>query len=141
MLTLVLFAGCQMPPPASAPADDATAPSTMTENGETQPPNTVALPGDTEKSLPSEAPRNMEAEADEVNPAMGDMELLEQAYATQDASLCQRIQATQLQEICLENLSNVGGPDPAESDGEVEASYQEYGDTEEPEVNEEEQQN
>lgn len=144
MAILLLFAGCQ----TIQPSGDQTQQTTQTGNGEIQSPNTITLPGDDEKSLPSEAPSNF-PEENRSNPSeegdLGaasdtDQQRLEEAYESQNSSLCQQIESKPLKESCLKNLSGTqGGADVTERDLETDAAYQEYGDTEEPEVNKEEQ--
>lgn len=144
LATLLVFAGCQ----TSQNPTGQTTESATNNNGEIQPPNIVTLPGDEEKSLPTEAPSNMPKESEPTTNEEGDLgaasgndqERIKEAYENQDPSLCQQIEAEALKAACLENLEgSENGADPLENDRESEADYQEYGDTEEPEVSEEEQ--
>lgn len=113
-----------------------------------QPAGTGVLPGDAEKALPSEAPSNLmeetgsnpSEEGDLGSASAQDMEQMRKAYDEQNPSLCQQIEAETLREVCLENLQGAqSAEDTTENDRQTEASYQEYGDTTEPEVSAEEQ--
>ncbi len=143
LVSLAIFlTGCQTPAEQTPGAPD---PTTVTGEGLVVPPSDTTLPQDDEKTEPDTAPRNIPEETepgiDEQSlngPSEADQAAMSEAIEKQDQSICNKIQMQEYKEACVSTLEDVGGaPETDENDRASEFDAQEYGETEEPPVEEE----